>query len=115
MRFLTALLLSLLLAVTSVTMAVARGQEPMGQTLTLCTEDGTTTVTLDANGNPVSAHVHLCPDCLSAVTSADLPGPLALPARPLGRATLLPLPQPRILASLARQTAHARDPPAFLA
>lgn len=116
MRALTAFLLSLLLTVTSVTMAVARADEPMaGQTLTLCADGGTVTVTLDANGNPMPPHVHLCPDCLSAVGAATMPGPLVAPARPLTRATLLPLPQPRILASLARQTAHARDPPALFA
>lgn len=113
MRALTALLLSLLLAVTSVTMATARGEAPIGQTMTLCSEGGTITVTLDANGNPVAPHAHLCPDCLSAVLAANLPAPLAIPTRPLTKAAALPLPTTLRLAGLAHRPGNARAPPTF--
>lgn len=115
MRALNALLLSLLLAVTSVTTAVARGQEPMGLTLTLCSEGEARTVTLDASGNPVSAHEHHCPDCLSGLVALDLPAPLPAPARPLTRATSLALPQPVQAASAPQTPSRARGPPVFFA
>lgn len=53
-------------------MAVARGQAPMGAILTLCSQGQAVTVMLDANGTPVTAPPHLCPDCLSAVAALDL-------------------------------------------
>lgn len=53
-------------------MAVARGQMPMGATMTLCSQGQAVTVTLDANGNPITTPPHLCPDCLSAVAALDL-------------------------------------------
>jgi hypothetical protein len=115
MRALNALLLSLLLAVTSVTTAVARGQEPMGLTLTLCSEGVAQTVTLDANGNPVAPHEHHCPDCLSGLLALDLPAPLPPLARPLTRAAALALPQPIQAASAPRTPSRARGPPVFSA
>ena len=72
MRSLSALLLSLVLALASVSMAVARGQMPMGATMTLCSQGQAVTVTLDANGNPITTPPHFCPDCLSAVAALDL-------------------------------------------
>lgn len=71
MRSLSALLLSLVLALASVSMAVARGQAPMGATMALCSQGAAITVTLDTDGNPVSLPKHLCPDCLGAFTALD--------------------------------------------
>ena len=113
MRALTALLLSLVLAVASVSMAVARGQAPMGETVALCVDGNAVTVTLDANGNPVSAPPHLCPDCLGAVTAFDLPAALSLPVPFLREGNA----EGSVFATLsARPSARApsaRGPPAF--
>lgn len=111
MRALFALFLSFVLAIGSVSMAVAHGQMPMGDTITICTEGGTTSITLDANGNPVSPALHLCPDCLSA-TSATLPdaesGP-SLPATQGRPAEFVEAPSQK--ARGARLTPPARGPP----
>lgn len=113
MRTFTALLLSLVLAVASISMAVARGQAPMGATVELCTMYGTVTVALDADGNPLPTGPHLCPDCLSAATVftfQEETAPLApqVTSRPLTM-TLTP----SLRDGLARVMRHARDPPAF--
>lgn len=88
MRALTALLLSLVLAVASVSMAVARGAAPMGESVALCIDGQAVTVTLDATGEPVSTPPYLCPDCVGAATAFDLPAAMSLPAPPIrtGRA-----------------------------
>lgn len=116
MRSLVALLLSLMLAVSSVGMAVARGQEPGagGPTLTLCTTLGSETVTLDAAGNPVPVKpVHLCPDCLSGVLALALGPAQALPLPPLTKATKAAPMVDTHPASADQPTAQARDPPPF--
>lgn len=113
MRNLFALFLSLVLAVGSVSMAVAHGQTPMGDSVTICTTDGTQTVTLDRNGNPVSTSPHLCPDCLSAASAFTLLDDAQLPSRPQSarlakvHVTTLTLP------SLPAPAAQARGPPAL--
>lgn len=113
MRAIIALFLSVVLALGSVSMAVAHGQMPMGATITICTEGGTSDITLDASGNPVSPGMHLCPDCLSASAAAlpdaggTLPEPVAT-SRPAVFATPVSL--------LPRQSPHtplARGPPAL--
>jgi hypothetical protein len=58
-----ALILSLLLAVTSVTQAIARGQGTGVTEAVICANGMAITVLLDAQGNPVPQHAH-CPDCL---------------------------------------------------
>lgn len=111
MRLLSALLLSLTLALSSVSMAIARGQSAQGMELTLCTPDGVQTVVLDAQGNPVPATPHLCPDCLSGVLALDLPPPLALPVRPAVWSALPPLPVPTLRADRKPRVHPARGPP----
>lgn len=113
MRVLTALLLSLVLAIASVSMAVARGQVPMGATIALCTATGTVSVTLDANGNPQPTGPHLCPDCLSATTAFALSAEIALPAPRITSRLLTACPSPRLPAGLTRVPGRARDPPAL--
>ena len=75
-RSLAAVSLAIVLALTSLTMAVARGQMHMqtagGLTLVICAGAGPVTVTLDADGNPVGP-VHVCPDCALALIAAVLP------------------------------------------
>jgi hypothetical protein len=78
LRPLAALLLALLLALTSGTMAVARGQATAVGTLVLCTGQGVVAVPVDAEGKPTGA-AHICPDCalsLFAALSAPPPGPV---------------------------------------
>lgn len=112
-RPLSGLLLALLMAVTSVTMAVARGQDRMGDSVEICGGFGQVFVTLDQNGQPIRP-VHPCPDCLSGVTALDLPGliPAPLPPQSARRAAYTPL--AIIAASLAAPKATARGPPSLI-
>ena len=70
----TALTLALLVAITSQQLAVARGMAmtAAGEAV-LCTGQGTVTITLDDQGNPMGP-VHICPDCaLSLMAAVDAP------------------------------------------
>lgn len=84
LRVLSGLFLALVLSLTSVTMAVARGQMIGAITVELCADHGAgATITLDAQGNPVETVLH-CPDCLVA-TPAPGGAPVTVPARPVTR------------------------------
>lgn len=115
MRFrpLAGLLLALCLALTSVSLAIARVQPPMSQWVELCGEAGEATVAVDADGRPVMP-LHLCPDCIAAFAAADLSAMPALPARPLTRAERLA--PAAVLQGLARSVPApaARGPPALI-
>ncbi|MBL4928905.1 hypothetical protein [Fuscibacter oryzae] len=65
------LFLALCLALTSVSLAVARVQAPMAGWVEVCGTTGAMAV--DADGRPVGP-VHLCPDCIAAFAVADLHG-----------------------------------------
>lgn len=90
-RALSATFLALVLAVTSVTLAVARaeaaGRMPGVAEVVICADGMAMTVMVDAAGNPVAPHAHHCPDCLLALAApdADAPGAGMAPAvsRPL--------------------------------
>jgi hypothetical protein len=69
------LILTLVLTITSVTMAVARQYGSVGTTITICADGGETTVTLDAQGNRIP-FAHPCPDCVAAV-AAQIIHPIA--------------------------------------
>lgn len=62
LRPILALCLCALLALTSQTMAVARGAPAPAGTMVLCTGTGPVTVLVDSEGTPTGA-VHICPDC----------------------------------------------------
>ena len=113
LRPLSGLLLALLMALTSVTMAVARGQPPMGDPVEICGGYGQVFVTLDASGQPAAPR-HSCPECLGGVTALDLPAITAAPKRPqsLARAAFAPLTV--IASSLPPPQASARGPPSLL-
>lgn len=66
------LLLTLTLLWGSVTEAVARSEMAGAADQVICGGYGTFTLTLDANGNPVTRHP--CTHCLSAAVAAVLPG-----------------------------------------
>lgn len=86
-RRLTSLLLALTLALTSVTMAVARGQTRLAGEVVICSGAGVTTITVDQNGQPVH-QIHICPDMVLGLMAAlDAPAPVVL--RPQTRAEAL--------------------------
>ena len=65
LRFLNALFLSLTLALTGYSMAVARGQSnDITSQMVICTGVGIITISIDADGNPVET-THICPDAMS--------------------------------------------------
>ncbi|MFN4099820.1 MAG: hypothetical protein ACK4GT_08585 [Pararhodobacter sp.] len=102
LRALSLVFLILSLISGSVTMASARHQAGAVGEVVICTGYGLTTISLDAEGNPVTGEPILCPDCLPAFVAltgapdpaARAPGTLT-PLRHLLRATLAPvLPAP---------------------
>ncbi len=105
-----ALILALILALASQTVAVARtAMSAPGMEMTLCTGDGPVTVTLDAQGNPV-APSHHCPACILALLlppTATAPGQPPHSLRPLSpaQAALLAVRGP------SHTTPPARAPP----
>ena len=112
-RPLSGLLLALLMAVTSVTMAVARGQDRMGDTVEICGGFGAVFVTLDRNGQPVMPG-HPCPDCLTGVTALHLPGPIAAPKPPQSQRRAIFWPFAVSATSLPQPHATARGPPSLI-
>lgn len=84
-RTLSALLLALVLAATSMTMAVARGQAQAGLPVVICSDGAVHTIYVDGDGQPVDRSHH-CPYCILAngllPTVAVDPAPLRV-ARPL--------------------------------
>ena len=80
-RSLSVLVLALMLAVTSVTMAVGRSSAPMGPAVVICADGGAVMMTLDAMGRPVPI-THPCPDCVAAVAAQVLAGFDPAPQRP---------------------------------
>lgn len=87
LRPLLSLLLAAVLAVTSVTTAVARMAAHGHYSVVICSLEGVVQITLDAQGNPVQP-MHPCPDCL-VVGFADLPQAIVAPAAPLTLARLV--------------------------
>lgn len=75
-------MLAVLLALTSVQMAVARGSAAPAGTMVLCVGGGVVTVSVDAEGNPTGP-VHLCPDCVMSLIVA-LPDAAILPPHDAG-------------------------------
>jgi hypothetical protein len=110
MRALTALLLSLILTATSLTMAVARGRMAGSETVILCSGSGLVAVALDAEGQPIG-RAHVCPDCTVVLFAPDL-GLAAPPARAM---TWSPAEFRPVQAALPPQPHHllpaARGPP----
>lgn len=112
-RPLSGLLLAMLMAITSVTMAVARGQDRMGTSVEICGGFGEVFITLNADGQPMVTS-HSCPDCLGGVSALDLPGSPAFPQRPqvASRAPFAAV--VIVAASLPQPQATARGPPSLI-
>lgn len=75
----TALLLGLVLAMTSVSMAVARGGMSMSGTMILCIDAGQQVLPLGPDGQPQDVS-HACPDCTIGALALVEPQPLDAPA-----------------------------------
>ena len=108
-RPLFGLTLALMLAISSMGMAVTRGQAASTVELVICSGMGMMTVSLDSQGNPVGP-THPCPYCLAGHTPALLPDAVSLPARERGLVTYAPTPVPGVIA-LSSPPALARGPP----
>ena len=109
LRTITTLGLCLFLALTSVTLAVARGAgQPVG-TIVICGAEGPRSVPVDAHGTPTDPP-HVCPDCLLALFAAEPRDPL-----PVRRAAYVTARRPFADAThpipLARPAMLARAPP----
>lgn len=72
MRVLISALLSLMLVITSSSMAVARNSDPATDTLVICAGENTYVIYVDGQGVPTAAP-HICPDCALQDIVAILP------------------------------------------
>jgi hypothetical protein len=110
LRALFPIALALVLALTSVSMAVARGQVAAGERIVICTGAGLVTIEIDAEGNPVGP-VHICPDCaLGLIAAAATPSVVV--ARPAPRAAdPLPVSAPAALFVQSARSPPVRGPP----
>ncbi|SLN30984.1 hypothetical protein ROG8370_01223 [Roseovarius gaetbuli] len=108
-RPILALCLCALLALTSQTMAVARGAPAPAGTMVLCTGTGPVTVLVDSEGTPTGA-VHICPDCalglFHAIATAAPDAPRTATATALD-----PLDTTPEIVIAARSAFRARAPP----
>jgi len=109
LRAMTTLGLCLFLAATSVTLAVARGAPGPAGVMVICTGDGLSRVTVDADGQPV-APPHVCPDCLLALHATAPRDPLPAP-QAAGTTARNPFADARHAAAPARPAMLARAPP----
>jgi len=109
LRLINALFLSLTLGITSISMAVARGQSPdIGTDIVICTGVGITTITIGPDGEPVKK-IHLCPDGISLFTAAfAAPEVLVAPNVMVWR---LALPADTLVLSRDAPSPAARGPP----
>lgn len=69
--------LALVVLLTSVHMAVARGAPMPAGTMVICAGQGVITVFVDDEGNPVGAP-HICPDCALSLFSVPVAEGLGL-------------------------------------
>lgn len=69
LRVIFGLLFAAMLALTSVTAAVARTNAQMGTSMVICSAAATTTILVDAQGNQIKP-AHLCPKCAAGMTAA---------------------------------------------
>ena len=108
-RLLTSLTLAFVLALTSQSMAVARGAAPATGQMVLCTGAGTVMVYMDAEGQPTSAP-HICPDAALNVLLDLGVADVAL-AVSLTRFDLVKLPELGFVVPLPRPAPPSRGPP----
>ena len=89
----TALMLAAIVALSSLTMAVARGQmRDAAGSVIICSGAGVVSVKVDADGNPIGP-VHVCPDCaISALAWIEVATGLPDPVLRVGRVVFDPAP-----------------------
>ena len=103
--------LALTLALTSVTMALARHHGPAAQSVVICAGGMAQTVTLDASGKRLP-FTHNCPDCIMA--AVDVPAVFPLPQQP-NLATAIIWSAPCLShVRIIRLHADARGPPVLM-
>ena len=102
-------LLCLVLALTSGTMAVARGQMAAAGSIVICSGYGIVTVLVDERGAPLGT-VHPCPDCIAAHVVALLP-PAPVVERPLGLSRIVWVPAATVAITRTPAAPKARGPP----
>ncbi|WP_457650385.1 hypothetical protein [Profundibacter sp.] len=109
LRLINALFLSLTLGITSISMAVARGQNSdIGTDIVICTGVGITTITVGPDGQPVKK-IHLCPDGISLFTVAfSAPDVVVVPNVMVWR---LALPADTVILPQEAPSPAARGPP----
>ncbi len=103
------LVLAALLALTSQSLATARGHAAVAGEIVLCSGEGLVTITVDAQGNPTGP-AHYCPDCALSLFVAVESGAHA-PARPLAVARTQALPPAPIADAAPALGYAARGPP----
>ncbi|WGW03676.1 hypothetical protein [Tropicibacter oceani] len=104
------LALAVLMALTSVQVAVARGASPAVGTMVICLGQTVVTVAVDSDGQPTKGTTHLCPDVALSLFVAEGGG--FVPASPVPSWVRLP----RDIAAFRgvgrdAPTALARGPP----
>lgn len=104
-----ALMLALMLALTSLSLAVARGQATPAGTIALCSGAGMQMLHVDADGNPTGPP-HVCPDGVAALALVDMDAPAQALRRVRDGETLR---IPRDVPAVAQPVvpAQARGPP----
>ena len=70
LRALSGAILVVVLALTSLTMATARGQARMAEQVVICSGYGMVTIALDPEGRPAGP-LQICPDCTLSLFVAD--------------------------------------------
>lgn len=111
-RRLFSFLMVLVLALTSQSMAVARGANAATGQMVLCTGTGPMAVYVDASGAPTSAP-HICPDsALHVLFEVETPQ-FDAPRRVLCQDTVPALPKPALLQARALMP-PTRAPPALI-
>ncbi|HMO07445.1 MAG TPA: hypothetical protein PKD10_07315 [Paracoccaceae bacterium] len=112
-RSVLSLLLAVLLAMASQSMAVARSHAAAGAfAVEVCADGAPATVLLDSQGKPVPP-VHLCPDCVAGLALAMPPGSDP-PFRPQALSRAGARSTARATPSTHPPAPPARGPPAFV-
>ncbi|MFZ5962441.1 hypothetical protein ACOXXX_05770 [Thalassococcus sp. BH17M4-6] len=111
-RSLTACALALVLALTSLQMAAARGAGGPAGMMELCLGQGVVTVAVDAQGKPTGP-VHFCPDCvMSLIVALDDTPPTV--SRPQAYVALSHVITHQHRVGRTTRAARARGPPVLI-
>jgi hypothetical protein len=110
-RSVFAILLALVLSLTSVSMALARGGMSVFGTMELCLDAAQVSVPIGPDGQP-QTHSHICPDCTITLMIAPVAPIISLIAtRAIRLDLLVPL---RTMTSILLLGGHGRGPPTLV-